>query len=107
MKKGMIKASVFYPNSEGKKFDLDYYCTKHFTLLTDLMGESLKSVGFESELSGAAPDSPAPFVAIANLYFDSLESFKQAFGQHTETLMGDLSSFTDIEPIAQISKVMT
>ena len=25
----MIKVSVLYENTEGKKFDMAYYCTKH------------------------------------------------------------------------------
>ncbi len=106
MKKGMIKVSVFYPNSEGKKFDMDYYCTKHLALVSDSLGESLKNVSFESGLGGAEPGSPAPYVAGATMYFDSLESFQQAFGPNADKLMGDIPNFTDIEPIVQIGKVM-
>jgi hypothetical protein len=25
----MIKVSVLYPNSEGRTFDISYYCSKH------------------------------------------------------------------------------
>jgi hypothetical protein len=27
----VIKVSVFYPNGEGKHFDMAYYCEKHRT----------------------------------------------------------------------------
>jgi len=29
----MIKVSVLYPNEKGKKFDMDYYGTKHLPLV--------------------------------------------------------------------------
>jgi len=29
----MIKVSVFYPNTEGKKFDMAYYCNKHIPMV--------------------------------------------------------------------------
>ena len=106
MKKGMIKVSVLYPNSEGKKFNMDYYCNEHFALLNNLLGDALKSSSIESGLAGVMPGSPAPFVAIINMYFDTLESFQQSFGPNINKLMSDLPNFTDIEPVAQISEVV-
>lgn len=106
MKKDMIKVSVLYPNSEGKKFDLDYYLSKHAGIVGSLLGDALKGVSIESGLAGGSKNSPAPFVTIANMYFDSIESFEQSFGPNAEKIMGDLPNFTDIEPLIQISKVM-
>ena len=37
----MIKVSVYYPNEEGKKFDIDYYTNKHMALVH----EKLDSLG--------------------------------------------------------------
>lgn len=106
MKKGMIKVSVLYPNTEGNKFDMDYYCTKHVELVTGLLGDALKTASIESGLSGGVPGTRAPFVAIANMYFNSMEEFGQTFGASADKIMGDLHNFTDIEPILQISEVL-
>lgn len=106
MKKGMIKVSVLYPYSEGKKFDIDYYCNKHAMLVTGLLGDALKSVSIESGLGGGAPGSPAPFVAIANMYFNSMEEFGEAFGPSADKILGDIPNFTNIEGVMQISEVM-
>jgi uncharacterized protein (TIGR02118 family) len=106
MKKGMIKVSVLYPYSEGKKFDLEYYSNNHLSLLKDSLGAALKSFSIESGLGGLLPGSPAPFVAIINMYFDTLQSFQQSFGPNVNALMADLPNFTDIEPVAQISEVV-
>jgi uncharacterized protein (TIGR02118 family) len=105
VKKGMIKVSVLYPNQEGKNFDMDYYCSKHLKLVTELLGDALKGGSIESGLGSAAPGSSAPFVAVANMYFNSMEEFGQSFGAAADSIMGDTPNFTDIEGIIQISEV--
>ncbi len=106
MQKGMIKVSVLYPNADGKKFSMDYYCSKHVPLVVSLLGNALKGASIESGLGGATPGSPAPFVAMGNMYFNSMEEFGQAFGPNAGQILGDLPNFTDIEPVIQISEVM-
>ena len=106
MKKGMIKVSVLYPNNEGNRFDMNYYSSKHVELVTGLLGDALKGATIESGLGGGVPGSPAPFVAMANMYFETVESFQQSFGPNTDEIMGDLPNFTDISPTIQISEVV-
>ena len=106
MEKGMIKVSVLYPNNEGNKFDIEYYSTKHVSLVNSLLGDSLKGASVESGLGGSAPNSPAPVITIANMYFDTIESFQNSFGPNADKIMGDLPNFTNIEPIIQISEVV-
>jgi len=106
MEKGMIKVSVLYPNGEGKKFDMDYYCNQHVAMVAGLLGDSVKAATVEKGLGGAAPGSPAAYAAMGNLYFASMDSFQNSFGPNAEKIMGDLPNFTNIEPIIQISEVM-
>lgn len=106
MQKGMIKVSVMYPSGNGKKFDMDYYSTKHVELLGKLLGDAIKGATIESGLGGGAPGSEAPFMAIGNLYFESLESFQSAFGPNAETIMADVPNYTNIEPVMQIAEVV-
>ena len=105
MKKGMIKVNVFYPNEEGKKFDIDYYTTSHATLVSKTLGEALKGASYDRGLGGDAPGTPATYVAIANLYFNSMEEFGQAFAVAVPVFAADLPNFTDIAPMVQISEV--
>ncbi len=102
----MTKVSVLYKNGEGKTFDMDYCSGKHVAMVGGLLGDALKGATIESGIGGGAPDAPAPFLAMANLYFNSMEEFGQAFGAAAPTLMGDLPNFTDIAPVVQISEVM-
>ena len=106
MEKGSIKVSVVYPNSEGKKFDMDYYCNKHVPMVGALLGKALKGATVEKGIGGGAPGSSAPYTGMGNMYFNSVEEFENAFGPNADKIMGDLPNFTDIEPIIQVSEVM-
>jgi uncharacterized protein (TIGR02118 family) len=101
----MIKVSVLYPNEEGKKFDMDYYCNSHIPMVQEKLGAALKGGAVEQGLSGAEPGSPATYVAMGHLLFESVEAFQSAFGPHAETIMADVPNYTDIQPVFQISEV--
>lgn len=106
MKKGTIKVSVLYPNEEGKSFDMDYYCTKHVAMVGELLGDAIIGATIEQGLGGAEPGSPASYIAMGNLYFESMESFQNSFGPNAEKIIADLPNYTNIQPVIQISEVM-
>lgn len=101
----MIKVTVVYPNSSGSHFDIRYYCDTHIPLVERLLGPALKGVAVEHGIAGAAPGSPAPFLAIGQLQFDSVGAFQSAFGPHSQEIMGDVPNYTNIQPVIQISEV--
>ena len=103
----MIKVSVLYPNEEGKKFDMDYNTGKHMPMVhsrLDSMGMLRSEV--EGGVSSADPNAPAPFVAIAVLYFNKVEEVHEAFKTHGREIMGDIPNYTDISPQIQISEIL-
>jgi len=102
----MIKVSVMYPNIDGKKFDMDYYISSHVPLVSKTLGDVLQGASFDKGLSGGAPGTPATYVAMANLFFNSMEEFGNAFAVAAPIFIGDLPNFTDIEPVVQISTVV-
>jgi uncharacterized protein (TIGR02118 family) len=101
----MIKVSVLYPNGPGKRFDIDYYCNKHMPMVREKLGAACKGMAVERGVGGGAPGSPAPYLAMGHLLFDSLEAFRSAFGPHAAAIMGDIPNYTDVEPIVQIGEV--
>ncbi len=101
----MIKVSVFYPNDEGKMFDMAYYCNNHIPMVQEKLGAACKGVGVDYGLSGAEPGSRAAYVVIGHLYFDTVETFQSAFGPHADVIMGDIPNYTDTQPMIQISEV--
>ncbi len=82
----MIKVSVLYPNIEGKKFDMEYYCNKHIPMVQQKLGTACKRVAVEQGQGGAEPGSRATYIAVGHLYFDSVEAFQNAFGPPPERL---------------------
>ena len=101
----MIKVSVLYPNDEGTRFDIDYYCNRHIPLVQGLVGEALKGVQVEHGLAGDEPGSPPTYHAMGHLLFESVESFQAAFGPHAEKILADIPNYTDAPPVLQISEV--
>ena len=101
----MIKVSIFYPNEEGKKFDMDYYVNSHIPMVQEKLGSAMKGGSVEQGLNGGMPGSPATYIAMAHLLFDSLEAFQSSFAPHLDKILADIPNYTDIEPIMQISEV--
>ena len=101
----MIKVSVFYPNNEGSKFDIDYYCNRHMPMVRQKLGTACKGAAVEQGIAGPTPGSRPAFVAMGHIYFDSVETFQTAFGPHADAIMADIPNYTDIQPTLQISDV--
>ena len=101
----MIKVSVFYPDHEGSKFDMDYYCRSHIPMVREKLGGACKGLAVEQGIGGATPGSRPGFIAMGHLYFDSMQEFQMAFAPHAEAIMADIPNYTDIQPTIQISEV--
>jgi len=101
----MIKVSVLYPNQEGKKFDMKYYCEKHMPMVRDTLGAACNGIAVEQGLGGPTPGARAAYIAMGHVLFESLESFQTAFPVHAAKFMADIPNYTDIEPTIQISDV--
>jgi len=107
IKKGMIKVAIFYPNGEGKTFDMDYYSTKHMPMAASLFGDSLKAMSIDKGLASGTPDTPVPYLAIGYFYFDTMSSFKNTMGPNSAKLRADVPNYTNIQPVIQVSEVQT
>ncbi len=106
IKKGMIKVTILYPNSDGKTFDMDYYSNKHMPMVASLLGDSLKLLAIDEGIAGRTPDEPIPYLAIGYLYFDELSAYQNAFGSNAEKIVNDIPNYTNIQPIIQISEIV-
>lgn len=101
----MIQVAVQYPRSEGAKFDMDYYCSKHMPMVQERCGDALKAMTVVEGISGGMSGKPSANIAVGTLTFDSLESFQAAMGPHMPEIMGDIPNYTDITPVLEISEV--
>ncbi len=101
----MIKVSILYPNRAESRFDADYYVNVHMPLVMKLLVAAVDSVSVEVGVSGPVAGSPPPFRAVAGFTCESLRAFSEAFLPAAAELRADLTNYTDIEPIIQVSKV--
>ena len=99
----MIKVSVLYANRNGAKFDMDYYCNRHIVLVRQLLGDAVK--GLEVDQGVASSQDPVPFLAIGHLWFDSVEDFQAGLAAHGPAIMADISNYTNVEPVIQVSEI--
>ena len=101
----MVKVTVLYPNGEGKKFDMNYYCDTHIPLVRKLLGTACTNAAVDQGLAGGTPGSKAPYVAIGHLFFKTVEDFISSFTPNANVIMSDIPNYTDITPVIQINEV--
>jgi uncharacterized protein (TIGR02118 family) len=102
----MFKISVMYPHTPGGRFDFDYYCNVHMPLVKSRMGEHCCGYGVDKGLSGRAPDSTPTNVAVAHIYCETLDDFRNGFVPHAAEFRADAKNYTDITPTMQISELV-
>jgi uncharacterized protein (TIGR02118 family) len=101
----MFKATIMYPPTPSGRFDMTYYVDKHMPMVKEKIGDSCVGFTVESGIAGGAPGSPAPYVAIGALLFESMEIFGATMAQHGAEIMADIANYTDSHPVTQISEV--
>jgi uncharacterized protein (TIGR02118 family) len=70
-----------------------------------LLGSALKAVVVEQGMGGPAPGAKAAYSTLCHLRFDSLEAFQAAFGPHAATIQNDITNYSSVPPVIQISSV--
>ena len=101
----MIKVNIFYHNTDGGRFDLEYYLTTHMPMAIEKLSSSIKGVSIEHGVSGAQPGTQPAYIVMCNYTFDSIEAFLAAFMPQAQILQGDIPNYTDIEPVIQFSEI--
>jgi uncharacterized protein (TIGR02118 family) len=103
----MFRVSIIYPNSSGNKFDWQYYLEKHIvTVRKTLEGQGMVKSEVDRGIGSAQPGVPAPFIAIAHMYFDTVEAMQNCMSKGAG-MMADVPNFTNIQPQIQISQIVT
>jgi len=92
----MIKVSVMYPSGDDATFDMEYYKTAHMEIVDRTMQPSRWEI--ESGMDG-------PYIAIGNLYFESIEAMQAGMGGAGEAL-ADIPNFTNTESAVQVSQIV-
>jgi uncharacterized protein (TIGR02118 family) len=101
----MITVSFLYPDREGAVFDEAYYTGRHIPRVQELWSRiGLTDIAAFARIDDAA--ASGPFRAISMLSFESREQYDAALAHGGAELMADIANFTNIKPIAQISRTI-
>ena len=98
--------TVMYPETEGKRFDLTYYMNKHMPMVAS-HGQDLGLQSYQVVRGVGGPGGGQPaYRVVAHLTVDSLQTFQSGLEKHGREIMGDITNYTDIQPVIQFSEVV-
>lgn len=100
----MVVVSVTYPASEGSRFDLNYYRTKHIPLVRERWATTGLTDLQLLRGTGVPGGGPAAYQLVALLSFESEAAFGHCLQLHGEEIMGDIKNFTDVTPVVQFNE---
>jgi uncharacterized protein (TIGR02118 family) len=99
--KQTMSLNVIYPNHDGARFDISYYCDTHIPLVMEVM-KADSVILIEGIPMGAAA---APYVMIAHFQFASAEALKAALDNPRRAeVQADVANFTDVKPTLMLGK---
>jgi uncharacterized protein (TIGR02118 family) len=101
----MIRVSILYPNTEGSRFDLDYYLNTHLPMTEKLLAPKLRSMMVEHGIAGTVPGSKPVYIALCHLEFDTIDAFLEVFMPNMAALTGDIPNYTDVQAVIQFNDV--
>jgi uncharacterized protein (TIGR02118 family) len=98
----MLRCTVLYPNTDGAKFDFDYYVKKHIPLANDVLGGKFK---VSKGLPG--PDGKGPaFLCVATIDVASPADFAARNQARGPELGADVPNYTNVTPIIQMEEIL-
>ncbi len=101
----MIEIQIFYPYAPGRRFDHDYYETRHIPMALELLGEAVQGVTVTRGVFAGPPWPDPAYSATCRFTCESLEAYQQALLPNLERLQADLGHYSDCQPVIQISEV--
>jgi len=100
----VITLTAMYPNTEGSTFDFDYYLSTHSPLVAGFIGDALVRATVSKGVDFAGEETP--YMCVATLEIDSMESLGAAFAAHGADIMGDIPNFTNVQPTMHVADVL-
>ena len=100
MKVGDTCLTIVYPNSDGVRWDVEYYKAHHMPLIMKLYGkDAIKRFELRKGATGQT-GGLAPYIGSVNIYINDQKAFDAAGKQHGPTLVADVPHFSSVMPIA-------
>jgi uncharacterized protein (TIGR02118 family) len=105
MKLGDTCLTILYPNSEGVRWDVEYYRTHHMPLIMRLYGkEAIKRFELRKGATGQTGGAPG-YIGTVNIYINDQKAFDAAGAKHGPELVADVPHFSSVMPVAFPTKI--
>jgi uncharacterized protein (TIGR02118 family) len=103
----MIRLTVMYPATPGSTFDWEYYLHGHVSLAHRLLDpRGLVRAEIDRGRGGFPPGTPAPYHAVAHLFFADPATFQKAMAETAAELTADVPNYASVPPVIQVSEVV-
>lgn len=91
--------TLLYANSEGVRWDVDYYKAHHMPTIMKLYGaDAIKRFELRKGAHGMTADAGAPYIGTVNIYVGDAAKFAAAGKEHGAELLKDVANFSSINP---------
>ena len=97
-----------YPAPPGSSFNWDYYLGEHLDLARRLLGpRGLVRTEVDRGIGTVIPGAPAPYHAVAHLFFETAADMQSALQATAPQLIADARNYAgDVPSVVQISEVV-
>ncbi len=100
----MITLNAMYPRTDDSTFDFDYYANTHTPIVVNALGDAIVRATLTT--GEAFGGGPSPYMCVATIEIDSIESLAAAFAAHGGEIMGDIPNFTNVQPTMYVGTVV-
>ena len=101
----MFRMITLYPASPGKRFDFDYYRSKHLPMVWQLLEPlGCQRIEVDRGVEGLQPGQGPSYVAVCHIQMESLERFQAGVTSIGSKILADHPNYTDIEPEHQMGE---
>lgn len=102
----MIRITILYPRTPETHFDFDYYLSVHMPLSIARLGHAMKGISVERVEPLGDPFPQPEHYAVCSFTCSSLEAYQAAFYPHMDELQGDMTNYTNSQPIILLGRIL-
>jgi uncharacterized protein (TIGR02118 family) len=87
----MHSVMIMYPKTEGSRFDMDYYTSKHMPMFAEAIGDTCQGWGVMAPMGD-------DYHCVAWAMVSDLAAFGAAMKERGGPVMADIVNYTDTQP---------
>ncbi|KAL1631728.1 hypothetical protein SLS56_004402 [Neofusicoccum ribis] len=101
-----VAVTVLYPNVSDATFNLEYYLSTHMPLVEKEFGPHGLKGWKVARILGTATGEAAPYSIQCTLEYNAKEEFEASVKNAAGPVLGDVSNFSNKEPVFLVGEVV-